>query len=234
MVPLRRPVGQGLSRHALCPSGFLDRLPDALRPALRWLAQKDALAQDALLLTSPAERARARFLVLAYAELVNAELEYVAISSDTTEADLKQRRELLPGGNVSFSNSPPVRAALKGRVLLLDGLERAERNVLPTLNNLLENRELSLDDGRLLIEQRRYDQITRSGVSSDGLGMAKLMPVHHLFRVVALASPSPPFAGRALDPPLRSRFQAMLVPPLGATELAETLATLPVELSQAS
>jgi hypothetical protein len=28
--------------------------------------------------------------------------------------------------------------------LILDGLEKAERNVLPTLNNLLENREMSL------------------------------------------------------------------------------------------
>jgi hypothetical protein len=31
-------------------------------------------------------------------------------------------------------------------VLILDGLEKAERNVLPTLNNLLENREMSLQD----------------------------------------------------------------------------------------
>ena len=28
---------------------------------------------------------------------------------------------------------------------------QAERNVLPTLNNLLENREMGLDDGRLLL-----------------------------------------------------------------------------------
>ena len=33
-----------------------------------------------------------------------------------------------------------VRAALEGRVLILDGIEKTERNVLPVLNNLLENR----------------------------------------------------------------------------------------------
>ena len=68
-----------------------------------------------LLLTSPAERTRARLLALAYAELasklqlcrrvrscyshaseVNAQLEYVGISADTTEADLKQREAQLP------------------------------------------------------------------------------------------------------------------------------------------
>lgn len=36
------------------------------------------------------------------------------------------------------------------------GLEKAERNVLPTLNNLLENREMMLDDGRFLMKAERY------------------------------------------------------------------------------
>jgi len=35
-----------------------------------------------------------------------------------------------------------VRAATKGRVLVIEGIEKAERNVLPVLNNLLENRLL--------------------------------------------------------------------------------------------
>jgi len=50
----------------------------------------------------------------------------------------------------------PVRAAIHGRVLLIDGIERAERNVLPTLNNLLENREMGLDDGRFLVSPATY------------------------------------------------------------------------------
>ena len=29
---------------------------------------------------------------------------------------------------------------------ILDGIEKAERNVLPIINNLLENREMALDD----------------------------------------------------------------------------------------
>jgi midasin (ATPase involved in ribosome maturation) len=35
-----------------------------------------------------------------------------------------------------------VRAAIEGRVLILEGIEKAERNILPLLNNLLENREM--------------------------------------------------------------------------------------------
>ncbi|CAJ1427783.1 unnamed protein product [Effrenium voratum] len=215
LVPLRHRLEEEPSR---VPRGYLQRLPRALRPALKWLAQKDALGQDALLLSSPAERARARMLALAYAELVNSSFEYVGISADTTEADLKQRREIAANSSVAFSDSPPVRAALQGACLVLDGLERAERNVLPTLNNLLENREMSLEDGRFLVDSQRYDALqpaldTRSA----------LTPVHRHFRVLALASPCPPFEGRALDPPLRSRFQALLVPPAPAEELAFAL-----------
>lgn len=49
-----------------------------------------------------------------------------------------------------YVDQAAVRAAIHGRILVLDGIEKAERNVLPILNNLLENREMSLDDGRFL------------------------------------------------------------------------------------
>ena len=52
-----------------------------------------------------------------------------------------------------------MRAALEGRVLVLEGMEKVERNVLPVLNNLLENREMQLDDGRLIVAPLRYDQL---------------------------------------------------------------------------
>jgi von Willebrand factor A domain-containing protein 8 len=41
----------------------------------------------------------------------------------------------------------------------MDGLHFAERNVLPTLNNLLENRELVLTDGRMLVSPARYQYL---------------------------------------------------------------------------
>jgi len=48
---------------------------------------------------------------------------------------------------------------VNGRVLILEGIEKAERNVLPVLNNLLENREMQLDDGRFLMSASRYDKL---------------------------------------------------------------------------
>jgi hypothetical protein len=48
---------------------------------------------------------------------------------------------------------------LYGRVLVIDGVEKAERNVLPILNNLLENREMQLDDGRFLMAADKFDKL---------------------------------------------------------------------------
>ncbi|KAJ1353151.1 hypothetical protein KIN20_009719 [Parelaphostrongylus tenuis] len=46
---------------------------------------------------------------------------------------------------VTVSEPCAVRAALNGRVLVIDGVEKAERNVLPNLNNLLENRYTAVE-----------------------------------------------------------------------------------------
>ncbi|KAF0712384.1 hypothetical protein As57867_004834, partial [Aphanomyces stellatus] len=133
----------------LVPKGFVDRGMDGephfsqeTLGHLRWMLQKDILHQDMFLIGPPGP-ARRR-LALQFGEIMNREVEYVAISQDTTESDLKQsdlkqRREIL-GGVAIFADQAPVRAAVHGRILILDGLEKAERNVLPTLNNLLENR----------------------------------------------------------------------------------------------
>lgn len=123
---------------------------------LRWMLQKDLLGQDIFLIGKPGPLRRS--IVMQFLELTQRELEYVALSRDTTESDLKQRREIRNGTAVYFDQSA-VRAAINGRVLVIDGIEKAERNVLPVLNNLLENREMHLEDGRFLIPPLRYDKL---------------------------------------------------------------------------
>lgn len=50
---------------------------------------------------------------------------------------------------------------MEGRILILEGIEKAERNVLPILNNLLENREMHLEDGRFLMAAKNYDKLVK-------------------------------------------------------------------------
>ncbi len=59
------------------------------------MLQKDNLGQDMFLIGPPGpEKFRIAHM---YAQMVNQEVEYVALSRDTTESDLKQRREIRNG-----------------------------------------------------------------------------------------------------------------------------------------
>ncbi len=99
---------------------------------MRWILQKQLLKQDLFLLGAPGP-ARRR-LAYRLCELAERETEYLAITRDTTESDLKQRAEV-SGGSIRYVDQSPVRSAVHGRVLIVDGIDKAERNVLPTLNS---------------------------------------------------------------------------------------------------
>ncbi|KAH8048416.1 ATPase [Aureococcus anophagefferens] len=168
---------------------------------LQWMLRKAALRQDMFLLGDAGPRCRQ--LALAFCELARREAEFVSLTRDSNESDLKQRRELR-GGDLAWADQPPVAAAKRGRVLILEGVEKAERNVLPLLNNLLENREMALEDGTFLTPRANA-------------GDARLARVHDDFLVVAIGRPAARYARRKdddavaplavpLDPPLRSRF----------------------------
>ncbi|XP_028966962.1 von Willebrand factor A domain-containing protein 8 [Galendromus occidentalis] len=170
---------------------------------LRWLLQKDHLGQDVFLLAPPGSERRR--LVFKYLEFTGREVEYVALSADTTDSDLKQYREL-SGNQAGWRDQAAVRAATEGRVLVLDGVERAERNLLPLINNLLENREMHLDDGGFLLKAEKFDELLQE-VGPEKLAEWGMRRVDEQFRVIALGAPVPPFKGNTLDPPFRSRFQ---------------------------
>ncbi|KAI1297032.1 von Willebrand factor A domain-containing protein 8 [Mortierella claussenii] len=192
---------------------------------LRWMMQKDKLGQDMFLIGPPGHLRRS--IALKFAELTNREVEYVPLSKDVTESDLKQRREIV-GGTAYYVDQACVRAATEGRILILDGIEKAERNVLPVLNNLLENREMALEDGRFLVNPKRFDMLVKEGGQSaiDTMEEHKLVKVSDNFTVIALGLPVPQYVGHPLDPPLRSRFQSRDVKAPGFESQMQQLRTL--------
>jgi len=210
-------------RWDLVPNGFMAQFMDeksgdysqSFLEALLFLMKKDAMGQDIFLVGSPGRTKRN--IVLAFCELTQKEVEFVPISIDTTVSDLSQRREIRRGSAI-FVDGPAVRAAIKGRVLVLEGVEKAERNILSVLNNLLENREMQLLDGRFLTHPGRYDGLVESEENRQrmwkevGDGDISLVRVSDSFRVIALGLPVPEYDGNPLDPPFRSRFQALHVP----------------------
>nr|XP_045609178.1 von Willebrand factor A domain-containing protein 8-like isoform X1 [Procambarus clarkii]XP_045609179.1 von Willebrand factor A domain-containing protein 8-like isoform X1 [Procambarus clarkii] len=204
----------------LVPVGYLsEKLPQSVLKHLRWMLQKDQIGQDIFLIGPPGPLRR--YLALLYLQLTKREVEFVTLTRDTTDTDLKQRREIR-GGTSFYHDQSAVRAATEGRVLVLEGIEKAERNVLPVLNNLLENREMQLEDGRLLISSSRYDKLLQEHSQSE-LDRMRLVRVSKDFRVIALGLPSPPYQGYPLDPPLRSRFQAREISNLPFKEVLEEI-----------
>ncbi|XP_074844543.1 von Willebrand factor A domain-containing protein 8 isoform X3 [Carettochelys insculpta] len=181
-----------------------DNLAQSVVQHLRWIMQKDLLGQDVFLIGPPGPLRRS--IAMQYLELTKREVEYIALSRDTTETDLKQRREIR-AGTAFYIDQCAVRAATEGRILVLEGLEKAERNVLPVLNNLLENREMQLEDGRFLMSAERYDKLLQEHTKTE-LDAWKIVRVSEDFRVIGLGLPVPRYSGNPLDPPLRSRFQA--------------------------
>ncbi|RHZ72552.1 hypothetical protein Glove_242g5 [Diversispora epigaea] len=186
------------------------------------IMQKDKLGQDVFLIGPPGNLRRG--IVLKYAQLTNREIEYVPLSKDCTDADLKQRREIL-NGTAFYVDQACVRAAIKGRILILDGIEKAERNVLPILNNLLENREMALEDGRFLVHPKRYDSLIKTNEKTN-MDEWKLVKVSDRFIVMALGLPIPPYIGHPLDPPLRSRFQCRDIKSPGFNDQVKHLSKL--------
>ena len=202
------------------PKTYLPKnLPKETLQDLKWMLQKDLLGQDIFLLGRPGPGRRT--LAQQYLEMTRREMEYVSLSRDTTESDLKQRREIL-GGTAFYCDQSAVQAATQGRVLVLDGIEKVERNVLPVLNNLLENREMHLEDGRLLIPAVRYDSLLEEH-GQEKMDLWRLVRVSEDFRVIALGLPVPRYVGSPLDPPLRSRFQARDVKHLSYGQQLELL-----------
>ena len=193
------------------PGTVCDYDSSELRSHLRWMMQKELLHQDMFLIGPPGPYRR--WIAFMFCEFIRRPASYISLTRDTSESDLKQRREIKNSSAV-YEDLLVVEAATKGHVLIIEGIEKCERNVLPVLNNLLENREMLLEDGRFLVNHNRYDQLLKeSGQTKEYLQKLNLIRAHPNFRVIALGLPVPQFPGNPMDPPLRSRFQCRDVIP---------------------
>ncbi|CAF3396834.1 unnamed protein product [Rotaria sp. Silwood1] len=215
------------NNQSLIPIFYYEKnlFPPSFIRHLEWLMKKDKLGQDALFVGPPGPTRRQ--LILAYLELTRKPYQYLQLTRDTTDSDIKQRREI-QNKTALFINQAAVNAAIHGHTLVLDGLEKTERNVLPILNNLLENREMNLDNGQFLVSTQRFDELLKS-YTKEQLDQLNFIRVHEDFRVIALTLPPlPDYKGHSLDPPLRSRFQLRDIGnvPLTFTEHTNLLRTL--------
>ena len=135
---------------------------------------------------------------------LNCEREYLQLHRDTTVQSLLSSPSV-EGGRLIYKDSPLVRAALNGRILVVDEADKAPVEVVALLKGLIEDGELSLPDGRVL----RYED-----APTDSPGQTSVM-IHPDFRVWALANPAGyPFHGNNLAKEMADVFSCHTVPAL--------------------
>lgn len=127
-------------------SAYLDVRGGFNYDGLHFMLQKFLLGQDVFLLSQPGPYAR--WLVMTFCRwievpasrtfcgltpfsMINSEYEYIALHRDVGETELKQGREIRKGGTLGYVDSAAVRAVKHGRILILEGVEKAERGIMP-------------------------------------------------------------------------------------------------------
>ena len=105
---------------------------------------------------------------------------YVQLHRDTTVDQLTVVPQVIEG-QLRFLDSPLVRAAVLGRVAVIDEADKASTHVTIILKSLAEDSQLLLPDGRRLVPA---DLARQGNLDSGGL----LIPVHPDFRMIVLAN----------------------------------------------
>lgn len=122
-------------------------------------------------------------------QLLNAEREYIQLHRDTTVQSLTVLPNLV-NGKIYYEDSPLVRAAKEGTILVIDEADKAPVEVVCLLKMLVEDGELLLQDGRRLLTADRIANLLPSLVSDN------IIQIHPGFRLIALANrPGFPFHG---------------------------------------
>ena len=121
------------------------------------------------------------------AEMGGAGVETVHLVKDTTARDLLQRRSTDAQGNTVWELSPLVHAAVEGRLVVLDGIDRLPSDTLSVLHSLFHHRDLTLFDGTRLVGPER---LAERGLSSGvGEGSEETLHISPHFRMLGLAAP---------------------------------------------
>lgn len=126
-------------------------------------------------------------LVDRFLQLLQIEREYMQLHRDTTVLSLTLQ-PCVSDGVLVWEDSPLVRAATQGRVLVLDEADKAPLEVVSVLKSLLEDGEMLLADGRRILAKHRLVDTTPN---------PKTLILHDNFRLFALANrPGYPFLGQ--------------------------------------
>ena len=142
--------------------------------------------------------------------------EIFPMFKDMTPRDLVQRRGTDERGNTRWEDSPLLKAAREGGVVVLDGVHRLHPDTLSTLQRVCVDREMELMDGSRLVkggggrEGERGEGGRGGGGREGGLegGCPRVLPLHPSFRIIALGEAEVPKSPSSLPVSSSSSFSS--------------------------
>ena len=124
-------------------------------------------------------------LVDKFLMLTNKPREYIQLHRDTTVHSLTVQ-PVIKSGIISYEDSPLVKAAKEGRVLVIDEADKAPLHVTCILKSLVECGEMILSDGRRIVSAKHAHKADNE----------RVIHMHENFRMIILANrPGFPFLG---------------------------------------
>ena len=104
-----------------------------------------------------------------FARRLGYETETIVLYQDMNSRELIQQRRMLSNGDTIWEDSQLVRAAKKGALCILDGLEKIHWSTAEILAPLIHHRCLQLPDGSRLVGAMYYDAMKAKTGFSDEL-----------------------------------------------------------------
>jgi MoxR-like ATPase len=114
--------------------------------------------------------------------------ESIPLHRDLSARDLLSRRATTSSGDTTWEDSPLVRAAVLGKVAILDGLETLPPLTIATLARLLRDREAVLPSGEVLIPETRWKLLASASPAAERELIERgVRAVREGFKVIAMA-----------------------------------------------
>jgi hypothetical protein len=127
-------------------------------------------------------------------QLLQREREYIQLHRDSTVGSLTLSPNLRDG-QIIWEDSPLIKAAREGRVLVVDEADKAPLEVIGVLKCLVEDEEMLLADGRRLLSPARC--LIERELHGDS---ANVVEIHKDFSMFVLANrPGVPFLGNDVN-----------------------------------
>jgi len=138
-------------------------------------------------------------------------VESLFLFEDMTARDLFNRRSTNTLGESVWLPTPLTNALRYGRLCVLDGLHRLSSGTISALVRLLQDREVTLNDGTRYISPIRYQYLLQT-MSTEYLTQQNIFVVHPSFRVVGLAVPRERRTRRWLTNEVMQMFHFFVMP----------------------